>query len=343
MAGEVGIRPVGEELGQEVVGEDRRGFVREAVDRRGAFCEGGAGAGAVFLERGLLGGGELLEVLAGFVGPGRGRVALQEVFPGLLGGVHEVELLEGEGAVEPGFVRSVLELDRFLGGFEGLRDVGGLVEAARAHEVGRGEVAQQAGVLRGLGRRRLEGFDGFGDVARDEVGDGESPQPLGRGIALRALADAGDRGEDGRRLRVEALRGVAGSQHDEAAVLEASGQARFDEAPGAHRLGQLGDERGCRALRARVPELLERQEDAGGDRQDRGQAERGAAHEREHDRRGSWKSLLSLFVQGEAERLGEDLVAGRAVGQVLVHARGLGPGETALGVRRDLARIGMVA
>ena len=76
-----------------------------------------------------------------------------------------MELLEGEGAVEPGFVRSVLELDRFLGGFERLREVGGLVKAGRAHEVGRGEVAQQAGVLRGLGRRRLEGFDGFGDVA----------------------------------------------------------------------------------------------------------------------------------------------------------------------------------
>ena len=64
-------------------------------------------------------------------------------------------------------------------------------------------------------------------------------------------------------------------------MLETSGQARFDEAPAAHRLGQLRHERGGRTVRTRQPELLERQEDTRGDGENRGQAEKRGSDEQE--------------------------------------------------------------
>ena len=124
--------------------------------------------------------GELVAALPRFVGPGRGWVALQVVVPGLAGRVHEVELLERESAVEPGFDRRVLLLDRALGGFERLRDVRGLVETARAHEVGSGQVALEPGVLRVLCGRRLERLHRAVEVARDQVCHRQCAERLGR-------------------------------------------------------------------------------------------------------------------------------------------------------------------
>ncbi len=184
-------------------------------------------------------------MLTGLVGPGRGWVALEVVVPGLAGCVYEVQPLEGEGAVEPGLLGRVLDDDGLFRRLECLRNVCRLVGLRRPREVGRGEVAQQARVLGGLGRSRLEGLDRAAHVSRNQVRDAQGSQGLRRGIALCALADAGDGGEDGRRLGVEALRGLARAQGDEAAVVEAPGQPRLDEPPSAHRLDQLRHERRC--------------------------------------------------------------------------------------------------
>jgi hypothetical protein len=57
----------------------------------------------------------------------------------------------------------------------------------------------------------------------------------------------------------------------------------------------------------------------------------------------SRKSILGLFVQGKAEGLCVDLVAGRADRQVLVHSGGFGAGETSLGVCREESWIRVIA
>lgn len=278
-------------------------------------------------------------MLARLVRPTRGRVALQEVLPGLPGGVREVKALEGERAVEPRLVRRVEKLDRLPGGLEGLREIRRQVEAARPHEVGRSEVTLQPRALRVLGRRRLERLDRAADVARDEIRDGQRPQGRRRGVARGTLADARDGGEHRRRLRIQALRGIARAQDHEAAVLESARDPRLDEAPRAHRLGQLGGERRSRPFGPRPPGLVDREDEARGGRQKSSEPERAPAGEGH----GSRLRLLALLGEHEANGLGEHLVAGRARSQVLVHPRRLLAEEAPLGVGGDPSRVGMLA
>ena len=196
VAHEVGVGPRWQQVVLQVVAEQRRRVLGQTIDRGLATLERGPDAGLVLFGRRLAHLGQGFDMLSRLVGPAGGRVPLEVVLPGLAGGVDEVEALEGEGAVEPGLLGRVLQGDGLLRGFEGLRNVRGLVGLGGPREVGRGEVAQQARVLGLLGRSRLEGLDGRGDVSRDEIRDAQGPQGLRRGIALGALADAGDRPQD---------------------------------------------------------------------------------------------------------------------------------------------------
>ena len=274
-------------------------------------------------------------MLPRLVGPAGGRVALEVVVPGLPRGVHEVQLFEGEGAVEPDLGGRVLEGDRLLRDLEGLGQVRGLVHLLGAGEVGRGEVAQEARVVGLLGGGRLEGLDGRGHVARDEIGDAERTQGLGRSVAFGLRADLRHGGDHGGGLGVELLRRLARPQHDEPAVGEPAGQARLDEAVRADRLDQLSDRRYRSSMRAdqvnapTSPAAIARPAASwtGGDGR-APSAIAACAADPMNPRR---------FSLGEAElhRVGEHLVAVGAAGDVLVHACGLGRLEAAFDVGGD--------
>ena len=65
--------------------------------------------------------------------------------------------------------RRVLAAESALGGGKGLRQIVGAIEPFRAGEIGRGEIALVAAVLRRLGDRVFERLHRVVVVAEDEV------------------------------------------------------------------------------------------------------------------------------------------------------------------------------